>query len=126
MWLRTHLLKARPLAATVLGYSLSENFEAVNREHRPFVSNCQADDYTRDNANRFSTRDSKPLSRNFIADAADVASPAVVNIGYVCSFLNYRSLSMIHLSTSYLPILNIWSTPLYFSNCSKRDQYDLW
>lgn len=88
MWLRTHLLKARPLAVTVLGYIASENFEAVNWEHRPFVSNCQADDYNRNNANHLSKRDSKPLSRNFIADAADVASPAVVNIGYVCSFLN--------------------------------------
>jgi hypothetical protein len=81
MWLRTHLLKARPLAATVLGYIVSENLEAVNREHRPFVSSCRADDYSRNNANHLPKRDSKPLSRNFIADAADVASPAVVNIG---------------------------------------------
>lgn len=125
MWLRTHLLKTRPLAAIVLGYIASENFEAVHREHRPFVSNCQADDYTRNNANRLSTRDSKPLSRNFIADAADVASPAVVNIGYVCSFLNCRFLTMICPSTEHLPILNICSISLQYFNCSKRDQYDL-
>ena len=93
MWLRTHRLLARPLAATVIGYIISEKYEAVGQEHRSFVSSCQADDYTRNSTKHSSTRVSKPLSRNFIADAADVASPAVVNIGGVCLFLISRFLS---------------------------------
>ena len=83
MWLRSHLLKARPLAATAIGYYVSRD----NMETSVF---CQADVFTRNSKEHLLTRVSKPLSRNFIADAADVASPAVVNIGYIYSCLFLR------------------------------------